>query len=191
MSIYRLTIGIIILAFWWYSSENLTKKPELTLQMIPIALGTLTALTIIIELVLRKGMQTKMKKILNSEIEARREELVVDLKNLGSYLEQTKYPAYSESGVEGLEDDFRKFDSIKSKYTFEPKIIKSTILIIMCTLFLVLFSMNPMLWTYISPEEITFTLAHIGVGFFAIGLWMIMDMLITSLEIKPWEKETE
>lgn len=187
---YRLVIAIILFYFWLNASQRLTENPEPTIQMIPIALGTLTGLAIIIELVLRKGMQEKMKKILNSEIEARREELVEDLKKLVSYLEKTKYPSYSKSGVEGLEDDFRKFDSIKSKYTFEPKIIKSTILIILSSLVLALFWLNPTLWIYVS-DETTFTLAHLGIGLFTIGLWMIVDMFITSLEIKPWEKETE
>ena len=189
---YRAVIVIALLLFWFHISQRLTEAPELTQQMISIALPTLTALAIIIQLVLRKGIQARMRKTLDSEIEARREELIEDLKKLVSYLEETKYPDYSKSGVEGLEDDFRKFDSIKSKYTFEPKIIKSTIFIILSSLVLALFWLNPTLWVYVSTtNETTFTLAHVGIGLFAIGLWMIVDMLITSLEIKPWEKEME
>ena len=58
---YRLVIAIILFYFWLNASQRLTEDPEPTIQMIPIALGTLTGLAIIIELVLRKGMQEKMK----------------------------------------------------------------------------------------------------------------------------------
>lgn len=189
-SIYRLGIGIILLAFWGYGSGTLIGKPDVTFAIIPIALGLLTAIAIIIQLVLRKGIQAKMRKILDSEIEERRGDMIKELKSLVSYLEETKYPSYSESGAQGLEDDFQQFDSIKSKYAFEPKIIKSTILIILSSLILVLFWANPTLWVY-TPEDgnYTLTLAHVGLGVLALGLWMILDMLVTSLEIKPWEYE--
>ena len=142
------------------------------------------------KLVLRKGIQAKMRKMLDSEIEERRGDLIEDLKDLVSYLENGKnrYPTYSESGAEGLEDAFRQFDSIKSRYTFEPRIIKSTILVIVSCLILILFWVNPTLWVS-ETETTTFTLAHIGIGFLAIGLWMILDMLVVSLEIQPWEYE--
>jgi hypothetical protein len=125
-----------------------------------------------------------MKEVLDSEIEERREGLIGELRKLVDYLEKKKYPNYQESGVEGLEDDFREFDSIKSKYTFQPKIIHSTILITLSSLILVLFWANPSLWVYAS-----LTLAHIGLGFLCIALWMILDILVISLEIRIWEKE--
>jgi len=71
----------------------------------------LIAIAIVIQLVLRESVQAKMKKILDSEIEERREELIKELKELVSYLEKTKYPSYSESGAEGLEEAFQEFDS--------------------------------------------------------------------------------
>lgn len=187
-SIYRLVIGVVLLAFWGYCSGTFTGNPDLTLTIIPVGLGLLTAIAIIIQLVLRKGIQAKMRKILDSEMEKRRGDMIEELKSLVSYLEETKYPSYSESGAQGLEDDFQQFDSIKSKYTFEPKIIKSTLLIILSSLILFLFWANPTLWIY-ENGTVTYTLAHIGMGLLALGLWMILDMFVSSLEIKPWEYE--
>ena len=188
-TIYKIIIAIVLLAFWGYGSGTLTGDPSLTLAIIPISLGMLTAIAIVIQLVLRESVQAKMKEVLDSEIEERREELIEELKELVSYLEKAKYPSYSESGAEGLEDDFQQFDSIKSKYTFQPKIIYSTILIILSSLILVLFWSNPTLWVYVTKEGYTMTLAHIGLGFLAIGLWIILSILVTSLEVKVWERE--
>jgi ABC-type transport system involved in cytochrome bd biosynthesis fused ATPase/permease subunit len=188
-TLYKIIIAIVLLAFWGYGSGTLTGDPSLTLAIIPISLGMLTAIAVVIQLVLRESVQAKMKKVLDSEIEERREELIEELKELVSYLEKTKYPSYSESGAEGLEEDFQQFDSIKSKYTFQPKIIHSAILTILSSLILVLFWANPRLWVYVTKDGYTFTLAHMGLGFLAIGLWMILSILVTSLEVKVWEKE--
>jgi len=166
----KIVIAIVLLVFWGYGSGTLTANPNLTLPIIPFSLGMLTAITIVIQLALRESVQAKMKKLLDLEIEERREELVKELKDLVSYLEKEKYPSYSESGAEGLEEDFREFDSIKSKYTFQPKIIHSAILIIMSSLILVLFWMNPTLWVHVTEEGFILTLAHIGLGLLAIGL---------------------
>ena len=105
-----LTYIVVLFAFgamFW----NANWDPGLTLAIIPISLGMLIAIAIVIQLVLRESVQAKMKKILDSEIEERREELIKELKELVSYLEKTKYPSYSESGAEGLEEAFQEFDS--------------------------------------------------------------------------------
>ena len=188
-TLYKIIIAIVLLAFWGYGSGTLTEDPNLTLVIIPISLGMLTAIAVVIQLTLRENVQAKMKKVLDSEIEERREELIEELKELVSYLEEEKYPSYSESGVEGLEDDFQQFDSIKSKYTFQPKIIHSTILTILSSLILILFWSNPKLWVHVTEDGAKYTLAHIGLGLLAIGLWMILSILVTSLEVKVWEKE--
>jgi len=189
-TIYKIIIGIVLLAFWGYGSGTLTANPSFTIYIIPFSYGMLTVIAIVIQLVLKESIQAKMQKVLDSEIEERRESLIKELKKLVEYLEKKKYPNYSESGVEGLEDDFREFDSIKSKYTFQPKIIHATILIMLSSLILVLFWSNPSLWVYSPPENgYTLTLAHIGLGFLGIALWMILGILVTSLEVRIWEKE--
>lgn len=189
-TIYKIIIAVVLIAFWIYGSGTLTANPSLTLAIIPISLGMLTAIAIVIQLVLKESIQAKMREALNLEIEQRKEELVEEINNLSIYLAETQIPNYSESGVEGLEDDFREFDSIKSKYTFQPKIIHATILTILSSLVLVLFWANPSLWVYSPPENgYTLTLAHVGLGFLGIALWMILGILVTSLEIKIWEKE--
>lgn len=133
-TLYKVIIGIVLLAFWGYGSGWLTANPSLTGYVISFSYGMLAVVTIVIQLVLRENLQVKMKKVLNAEIEERKEGLLEELKKLLSYLERTKYPNYSESGVEGLEDDFREFDQIKSKYTFQPKIIHSTIFLVLSSL---------------------------------------------------------
>lgn len=188
-TVYKIIIGIILLCFWGYGSATLTTDPSLTIYIIPVSLGMLTTIAIVIQLVLRESIQAKMKKVLDSEIEERKEKLLEELKELVSYLEKTRVPNYSGSGVEGLEDDFREFDSIKSKYAFQPKIIHSTIFIILSSLILVLFWANPMVWVYVTQDGSTFTLAHVGLGFLAIGLWITLGILVTSLEVRIWEKE--
>ena len=190
----KIIIAIVLLAFWGYVSGALTEDPSLTLAIIPISLGMLTAIAVVIQLVLKERVQAKMRKVLDSEIEERREELIKELSELVSYLEKTKYPNYSESRAEGLEDDFRQFDSIKSKYTFQPKIIYSTILTILSSLILFLFWAVPTLQrasvsSTVVDYEYEFTIAHIGLGFLAIGLWLILSILVTSLEVEAWEKE--
>ena len=188
-TLYKIIIAVVLLAFWGYGSGTINEDPDLTLAIIPVSLGMLTAIAVVIQLVLKENVQAKMRKVLDSEIEERKEELVEELKELVSYLEETKYPRYSESGVEGLEEDFQQFDSIKSKYTFQPKIIHSTILTILSSLILILFWSNPTLWVHVTEEGAKLTLAHIGLGFLAIGLWIVLSILVTSLEVKVWEKE--
>jgi hypothetical protein len=188
-TIYKIMIGIVLLAFWGYGSGTLTVNPSLTIYIIPFSYGMLTAIAIVIQLVLRENIQTKMKKVLDSEIEERKESMIKELKELVEYLGKEKYPSYSESGVEGLEDDFLEFDSIKSKYTFQPKIIHATLLTVLSSLVLVLFWANPTLWVAKASSNIDLTLAHIGLGFLGIALWIILGILVTSLEVKIWEKE--
>jgi hypothetical protein len=187
-TLYKVIIGIVLLAFWGYGSGWLTANPSLTGYVISFSYGMLAVVTIVIQLVLRENLQVKMKKVLNAEIEERKEGLLEELKKLLFYLERTKYPNYSESGVEGLEDDFREFDQIKSKYTFQPKIIHSTIFLVLSSLVLFLFWMNPT-WVARSQGNPDVTFAHIGLGLMAMGLWMILSVLVISLEIKIWEKE--
>lgn len=188
-TIYKIVIAIVLLVFWGYGSGMLTTDSSLALPVIPFALGMSTIITIVIQLGLRESVQAKMKKLLDLEIEERREKLIGELKDLVSYLDKEKYPSYSDSGAEGLEDDFQEFDSIKSKYTFQPKIIRSAIFIVLSSLILVLYWMNPSLWVYVNPEGYTFTLAHLGLGLLVIGLWMVLNILIASLELKVWEKD--
>jgi hypothetical protein len=185
---YKILIAIILLAFWGYGSGTLTGNPSLTVYIIPFSYGMLTVIAVVIQLVLKENIQTKMKKVLDSEIEIRREGLIGELARLIDYLEKNKYPSYSESQVEGLESAFQEFDSIKSKYTFEPKIINATILITLSSLILVLFWADPSLWVS-KTNYGDLTLAHIGLGFLSIALWMILGVLVTSLEIRIWEKE--
>jgi ABC-type transport system involved in cytochrome bd biosynthesis fused ATPase/permease subunit len=185
---YKIIIGIVLLAFWIYGSGTLTANPSLTIYIIPLSYGVLTAIAIVIQLVLRENIQAKMKKVLDSEIKERKEELLKELRTLVSYLERTKIPNYSESGVEGLEDDFKEFDSIKSKYIPQPKIIHATILTVLSSLVLFLFWVNPTLWVGKSNYG-DLTLAHVGLGFLGIALWMILGILVTSLEVRIWEKE--
>jgi len=167
----------------------LTANPSLTTYVIPFSYGMLALVAIIIQLFLKKDIQARMQKLLDIEIETRREELIEELNKLVKYLKGTKVPFYSDSGVEGLEDDFREFDSIKSKYTFQPKIIYATILIALSSLLLFLFWSNPTLWVAKATDYPDITLAHIGLGFFAIALWFLFSILVTSLEVRIWEKE--
>lgn len=187
--LYKIIFVIALLALWWYGSEWLKANPNLTIYFIPLSYGMLTVVTIVIQLVLRKDIQARIKELLNLEIEERKEGLLEELKELVSYLEKTKIPNYSESGVEGLEEDFREFDSIRSKYTFQPKIIKSTLLLVLSSVVLILFWSNPTLWVGKAEGYPDITLAHVGLGLLAIALWMILSILITSLEVRIWERE--
>ena len=187
--VYKIIIGIVLLAFWGYGSGTLTANPTFTVYIIPFSYGMLTVIAIVIQLVLKENMQAKMKKVLDSEIEERREGLIEELKELVEYLEKKKYPSYKESEVEGLESAFQEFDSIKSKYTFQPKIIHATILITLSSLILVLFWANPTIWVAKGSYNVDLTLAHVGLGFLGIALWMILGILVTSLEVRIWEKE--
>ena len=45
-TIYRLGIVIILLAFWSYCSGTFTENPDITWQIIPVAVGLLTATAI-------------------------------------------------------------------------------------------------------------------------------------------------
>ena len=188
-TVYKIIIGIVLLAFWGYGSGKLTENPSLAVYIIPFSYAVLTVIAIVIQLELKKNIQDKMRKVLNSEIKERKDELLRELRGLVSYLEKAKIPNYSESGVEGLEDDFKEFDSIKSKYTFQPKIIHATLLTVLSSLILVLFLLIPSLWVFTTADGYNFTLAHVGLAFFGIALWMILDILVTSLEVRIWEKE--
>lgn len=187
-TIWKIVIGIVLFGFWIYVSGALIANPSLTISVVPLSYGMFAIVSIVIQLVLKESMQKKMKLVLDSEIKERKEELLSELRVLVSYLEKTKMPSYSESGVEGLEDNFREFDSIKSKYTFQPKIIKATILLALSSLILAIFWINPTL-VMESQDYPDLTLAHIGLGFLAIALWMILGILVTSLKVRIWEKE--
>jgi len=188
-TVYKIIIAIVLLAFWGYGSGTLTANPSFTVYIIPFSYGMLTVIAIVVQLVLKENMQAKMKKVLDSEIEERREGLIEELKVLVEYLEKKKYPSYKESEVEGLESAFQEFDSIKSKYTFQPQIIHATILITLSSLILALFWTNPTLWVAKGSYNVDLTLAYVGLGFLAIALWMILGILVTSLEVRIWEKE--
>jgi hypothetical protein len=195
-TVYKTVIGLVLFFFWLYTSESLTMNSSLTLAVIPISLGMLTAVGVIIQLFLKESMQTKMKDLLDSEIEKRKEELNEKLTDLAIYLSEERIPKYSESGVEGLEDSFHEFDSIKSKYTFQGRVISATIFIILSALILVLFWANPTLWIYpiyytsnSMQQHYDLTVAHVGLGFLTVALWWILNILVVSLEVKIWERE--
>lgn len=187
-TLYKIAIGIVLLAFWGYGSGWLSTNPSMTGYIISFSYGMLAVVTVVIQLVLRENIQAKMKELLDSEIKERKEKMVEKINNLAIYLGEEDSPSYSKSGVEGLEDDFKEFDSIKSKYTFQPKIVHSTIFLVLSSLVLFLFWMNPT-WVARSQGYPDITLAHIGLGLMAIGLWMILSVLVISLEAKIWEKE--
>jgi hypothetical protein len=188
-TLLKILIGVVLLVFWIYLSNTLTANPSLTTYVIPFSYGMLALVAIIIQLFLKKDIQSRTQKLLDMEIENRREELVEELNGLVEYLKETKVPCYSDSGVEGLEDNFREFDSIKSKYTFQPKIIYATILIALSSLILFLFWSNPTLWVATATDYPDITLAHIGLGFFSIAIWLLLNIFVTSLEVRIWEKE--
>jgi len=188
-TIYKIIIGAVLIGFWWFVSQMLTANPSLTVYIIGFSAGMLTVVTIVVQLTLRENVQTKMKELLDSEIKKRKAKIAEKINDLAIYLaEDEESPSYSKSGVEGLEDDFKEFDSIKSRYTFQPKIIHSTILIILSSILLVLFWANPTLWVAKSENNPNMTLAHASLGLLALGLWVLFSILITSLEVKPWEK---
>lgn len=187
-TIYKIVIGAFLFVFWWFVSQTLTANPSLTVYIIGFSAGMLTVVTVVIQLTLRENVQTKMKELLDSEISKRKEKIVKKINDLAIYLGEEESPSYSKSGVEGLEDDFKEFDSIKSRYTFQPKIIHSTILITLSSVILVLFWANPSLWVAKSTNNSDITLAHASLGFLAFGLWILFNMLVTSLEVKVWEK---
>jgi len=187
-TIYKIIIGAVLIGFWWVVSQTLTANPSLTVYIIGFSAGMLTVVTIVVQLTLRENVQIKMKELLDSEIKKRKEKIIKKINDLAIYLGEEESPSYSKSGVEGLEDDFREFDSIKSRYTFQPKIIHSTILITLSSIILVVFWANPTLWVAKSETNADITLAHASLGLLALGLWVLFSILITSLEAKPWEK---
>jgi hypothetical protein len=189
-TLYKIIIAVVLLAFWGYGSGTLSANPNLISYVIPFSWGMIAVIAVIIQLVLKKDIQTKMKEMLNAEIKERKDDLVAEINELAIYLEETRVPNYSESGVEGLEDDFREFDSIKSKYTFQPKIINATLLTVISSLVLFVFWANPSLWVAKSTGSYPdITLAYVGLGLLAIAMWIILGILVTSLEIRIWEKE--
>jgi pilus assembly protein TadC len=185
---YKFVVGAVLAIFWWFVSQKLTENPSLTIYIVGFSAGMLTVVTVVIQLTLRENVQIKMKQLLDSEISKRKEKIVKKINDLSIYLGEEESPSYSKSGVEGLEDDFKEFDSIKSKYTFQPKINHSAILMTLSSLILVVFWANPTLWVARAPNQPDVTLAHISLGFLAIGLWILLNILITSLEVKTWEK---
>lgn len=157
----------------------------------------ISVVSLLVSLVLKKDIQARMEYKLDSEINKRKEELVEEINNLAIYLGEIKekeIPSYSESGVEGLEDDFMEFDAIKSKYTFQPKIIKSALLIVISSLVLFLFWTNPDFFTFLrapNPQGADITLAYVGVGLLTYATWLILSIFLISLEAKIWERKTE
>jgi uncharacterized protein with PQ loop repeat len=187
-TILKIVVGIILFGLWWVVSQTLVSNPSLTVYIIGFSAGMLTVITVVIQLTLRETVQTKMKELLDSEISKRKEKIVKKINDLSIYLGEEESPNYSKSGVQGLEDDFKEFDSIKSRYTFQPKIIYSTLLITVSCIVLVIFLANPTLLVYKSQNNPDLTLAHASLGLLALGLWILLGILITSLEVKPWEK---
>jgi len=190
-TVYKAIFAVVLFFVWIFVSVTLTQNPNLTTYMITFSLGMLTVVAIIIQLVLKKDIQTKMKGALNAEITERKGKLQEEITNLSIYLEEEKIPNFSESGLEELSDDFREFDSIKSRYNIQPKIIHVTLLIILASLILFVFWANPTFFTIKpqSPSASGLSLAMIGVGIFCFAVWIILNIFVDSLEIKVWEKE--
>lgn len=59
-TIYKIIVGIVLLAFWAYGSGTLTANPSLTLSIIPVSLGMLTAIAIIVQLALKENIQARL-----------------------------------------------------------------------------------------------------------------------------------
>ena len=188
LRIIRGLIAIFLFVFWILLSNQLTLEPSLTSTTIFFSLGMFTVVTIVIELVWRKDIEEKMKKVLDSEIREERENLIEKLQDLIAYLKETKYPTFSDTDVEDLTNDFEALDAIKSKYTVAPKIIWSTILIVLSSMILFLFMTSPTLVVLTSEEGSKITLAHFGIGLLTIGLWLLFDILTVVLEVKIWEE---
>ena len=188
LTITRGLIAIFLFAFWILLSNQLTLEPNLTSTAIFFSLGMFAVITIVIELVWRKDIEEKMKKLLDSEIREERENLIGQLQDLIAYLKETKYPSFSDSELEDLTNNFQALNAIKSKYTVAPKIIWSTILITLSSMILFLFMINPMLLVFTSKEGSKITLAYLGVGFLTIGLGLLFDILAIVLEVKIWEE---
>ena len=87
-TLYKIIIAIVLLVFWGYGSTTLTGDPSLTLAIIPISLGMLTAIAVVIQLVLGESVQAKMKKVLDSEIEEFFGQMIT--KALQKYLDKTE-----------------------------------------------------------------------------------------------------
>ena len=66
--IIRALIAIFLFVFWILLSNQLTLEPSLTSTTIFLSLGMFAVVTIVIELVWRKDIEEKMKKLLDSEI---------------------------------------------------------------------------------------------------------------------------
>jgi len=145
--------------------------------------------TIVIELVWRKDIDKRLKEILNSEMRNKKRELTDELQDLISYLKEEKNPTFSSSEVEALSEDLQALSSIKSKFAVAPKIMWSTILIALSSMVLFLFMISPDSLVLTSETGPNISLAHWGVGFLMIGLWMLFDILTIALEVKVWETE--
>src|SRR3989304_1920505 len=190
--IYKGSLAAFLIVFWIFISSFLTTNPSLTIYVIGFSFAMISWIFFFISFVFKKDFQARMEYTLDSEIKERKGELIKEINNLAIYLGETEIPSYSESGVEGLEDDFREFDSIKSKYTFQPKIIKSALLIVVSSFILFLFWTNPSFFTLLksqNPQGSDITLAYVGVGFLTYATWMILSIFFVSLEAKIWEKE--
>ena len=68
-TLLKIVIGVVLLVFWFFLSNTLTQEPNLTTFVIPFSYGLLAVVAIIIQLFLKKDMQTRMKEALDSEIE--------------------------------------------------------------------------------------------------------------------------
>lgn len=71
-TIYKIVIGIVLLAFWWISAEKLTLNSGLTVYFISFSYGMLAVVSIVIQLVLKEDIQKRMKEVLNAEIKERK-----------------------------------------------------------------------------------------------------------------------
>lgn len=100
-TLYKIVIAIIILVFWWYCSEALKANSTLTLAIIPIPLGLLTVIAIVIQLVLRESIQSKMKEALDSEIEERKEDLLERARALTANTDSAGYTPIFCSSMNG------------------------------------------------------------------------------------------
>lgn len=185
-NIYKIILAIILIASWYYCSAKLTQDPNSTLTIIGIFLGILGTITFVIQYLLKESIQEKIRKLLDAQIKEQKEVLLEGLKELVSYLEEEKYPNYEDSNVEGPKDAFRRFDKLKSKYEFRPKVIQFAVLTIASSLLLILFWVIPP-FTLFYLFNLPINLSHIGIGLYLFGLWKVISILLTSMEIEIWE----
>jgi len=176
---------LVLLYFWYVASNKLIENPHHSKLLIFFALGILPVVAILIQVTFKKDIEEKIKNLLDSEVRARKEEIVSTCESLLSNLKQSEIPSYENTSevIEALTDALQELDTIRKKYNPTRGILISTLCMILASIFLVLFYMAP----NIMILETNITFAHIGNAFLAGGLWHIVNIFIVLVEEKIWE----